>query len=66
MDRLCNRKACRAPGANWWSAIMRAWYCQPCAFLLNDVAERDGAPERQLVRDDELPATPTRRDSDAQ
>lgn len=35
-SRLCNRSACRQPGANWWNATMQAWYCQPCAFAINE------------------------------
>lgn len=33
---LCNRKACRAPGATWYNHGTRAYYCQPCAFRIND------------------------------
>lgn len=33
---LCNRTACRQPGATWWNATMNAWYCQPCAFAINE------------------------------
>jgi hypothetical protein len=34
-DALCNRRACKAPGANWWNPHTRAWYCRPCAIAIN-------------------------------
>lgn len=38
--RLCKRKACRQPGAEWWNSSTQAWYCQPCAFVINDHSPR--------------------------
>lgn len=37
-DRRCNRSACRAEhsGVWWWNTSTRAYYCQPCAFKIND------------------------------
>lgn len=34
--RECNRSACGNEPATWWSGVERAWYCQPCAFKIND------------------------------
>lgn len=33
---LCNRKACRAPGADHWNVSTRAWYCGKCADFINE------------------------------
>ena len=33
-DHLCNRKACRAPGARWWHRVMAAYYCGYCKLLI--------------------------------
>jgi hypothetical protein len=35
---LCNRTACRAPGAIWWNTSTRAYYCTPCAHRINEGA----------------------------
>jgi hypothetical protein len=32
----CNRTSCQKPGATWFNHSTRAFYCQPCAFLLNN------------------------------
>lgn len=34
-DRLCNRTACKQPGADWWNISTRAWYCRDCATAIN-------------------------------
>jgi hypothetical protein len=31
----CNRTACQRPGATWYNRVMRAWYCPPCARMIN-------------------------------
>ncbi len=35
----CNRIACQRPlmdrGIRWWNMETKAWYCQPCAFRIN-------------------------------
>lgn len=31
----CNRRACQAPDAHWWSDIEHAAYCTPCARDIN-------------------------------
>lgn len=33
---LCNRKACRAPGATWYNSGSYAYYCPSCAFKINE------------------------------
>ncbi len=33
---LCNRSACRAPGANWYHRFTRKHYCQRCAIRINE------------------------------
>jgi hypothetical protein len=37
----CNRKACQAPGANWYNHSTRAFYCGNCAEVINYWAEHD-------------------------
>lgn len=32
---LCNRGACRAPGANWFNHSTMAHYCEACAGMIN-------------------------------
>lgn len=32
----CNRTACQAPGAVCYNKTMQAYYCVPCARLLNE------------------------------
>lgn len=35
----CNRTACQRPllkGRTWFNRVTRAYYCQHCAFLIND------------------------------
>lgn len=32
---LCNRSACRAPGANWYNRGSLRYYCASCANWLN-------------------------------
>lgn len=36
----CNRTACQAPNAVWFNHSTRAYYCTPCARMLNREAER--------------------------
>ncbi len=31
----CNRTACQAPGATWYNIATQAYYCGPCASLIN-------------------------------
>jgi hypothetical protein len=33
----CNRRACQAPNAIYYNKSTRAWYCECCAGLLNEV-----------------------------
>ena len=37
-DGNCNRTACQEPikGNNWWNIGTRAYYCQRCAYLINE------------------------------
>jgi hypothetical protein len=37
----CNRRACLAPGANWYNRGSYAFYCEDCAFVLNDANRHD-------------------------
>lgn len=32
----CNRGACENEPAYWYSSVERAYYCQPCAFKINE------------------------------
>lgn len=32
----CNRSACPNTGANWWSPVERAHYCETCAKDINN------------------------------
>jgi hypothetical protein len=35
----CNRTACQCElviGRRWWNTSTRAFYCQPCAFRINE------------------------------
>ena len=32
---LCNRTACREPGARWWNTSTRKFYCVMCASRIN-------------------------------
>lgn len=32
----CNRSACFRPGADWYNHGTSKYYCQSCAFMLND------------------------------
>lgn len=40
----CNRSACREPvepdRPAWWNIYMNAWYCQRCAFKINDANDK--------------------------
>ena len=38
---LCNRTACRAPGATWYNKSTRKHYCDECAHILNTVNDAD-------------------------
>lgn len=41
----CNRQACQQPGADWYNPTTRAYYCAPCARLLDEafaLHERQG------------------------
>lgn len=40
-QKLCNRKACRASGADHWNTSTRAWYCKKCAEAINAYAYHD-------------------------
>lgn len=35
---LCNRSACRAPGATYFNASTQQWYCEKCAKRINETA----------------------------
>jgi hypothetical protein len=39
---LCNRKACREPGARWWNSSTRKFYCVMCASRINMECRRFG------------------------
>lgn len=41
---LCNRTACRAPGAYYWNESTRKHYCQKCGELINREAAKFGEP----------------------
>lgn len=32
----CGRLACDNPAAGWWNETTQKFYCQPCAFAIND------------------------------
>lgn len=32
----CNRSACQRPGAEWYNHGTRKYYCEPCAYWLNN------------------------------
>lgn len=34
---LCNRRACRSPGAEWYNHSTRAYYCTGCASVMNSL-----------------------------
>lgn len=38
---LCKRSACRQSGAAHWNRVIRAFYCTPCARILNDNSQLD-------------------------
>jgi hypothetical protein len=42
---LCNRTACRRPGASWYSHAINAYYCGECAVLINHSGGRAVAIE---------------------
>lgn len=33
---ICNRSSCQNFPATWYNGATRAYYCQPCAFAIND------------------------------
>jgi hypothetical protein len=35
-DGECNRTACHNPNARWYNPHTNSYYCQPCAFRLNE------------------------------
>ena len=37
----CNRSACLRPGASWYNRGSYAFYCTPCAHMLNDANRHD-------------------------
>ena len=46
----CNRTACQTelgkPGhRRWWNTVTRAWYCQRCAFRINETNPSLCVPE---------------------
>ena len=43
---LCQRSACRAPGADWFNHSTRAYYCATCAREINLFDEQTGDGER--------------------
>lgn len=42
----CNRRACQAPGANWFNRSTEKHYCESCARLINDY----GPTQRDSMR----------------
>jgi hypothetical protein len=38
----CNRTACSTRAAYWWNRITCAFYCQPCAFRINESSTQSG------------------------
>lgn len=44
---LCNRTACRMPGASWFNWGSRAWYCSACAHRINSAHY----PDKLCVQD---------------
>lgn len=38
----CNRTACEREAAGWWNRITLAFYCQRCAFRINDSSQQSG------------------------
>jgi hypothetical protein len=41
---LCNRTACREPGARWWNSSTRKFYCVMCASRINLECRRMNEP----------------------
>ena len=37
MDGRCGRSFCNNTIAFWWNNSTRKFYCQPCAFKINDI-----------------------------
>ena len=53
LETKCNRSACQNalnPRNRWWNATMFAWYCQPCAFKLNEASPGLCVPEVEMLR----------------
>ncbi len=50
----CNRRACQRDltrqSPRWWNKATQAWYCQSCAFRINEGATPEGP---LCVREDE-------------
>lgn len=43
---LCNRQACRTPGADWFNHSTQKYYCCACAIEINrqdELTDSDGA-----------------------
>lgn len=40
-DGNCNVTACQKPGATWWNASTRAYYCPHCAAEINRWSRHD-------------------------
>lgn len=36
VEQICARSDCRKPLALWWNSSTRKYYCQSCAFKIND------------------------------
>jgi hypothetical protein len=54
----CNRECCQRPGANWYNHWSHAYYCQACAFKLNDHNPEAAAQlDHDLCTRDETVAT---------
>lgn len=56
----CNRTACQAPDATWWHMDTRAYYCEPCAYMLNTMhaAEAQRIYGGPLLREHEARGVP--------
>ena len=56
-ETACNRRACQMDltrhGFRWWNKGTEKWYCQGCAFRINEFPDVDGTP--LCIREDELP-----------
>ncbi len=49
----CNRTACENQEAYYYNRVMKAYYCEPCAFRINVSALRSGQKELCICSDED-------------